>query len=121
MGFEERAALIERTSFKTKFLDYLSYQKPILVWGPEYCSAARVAREFDSAAVCTRPEPEVMLQIVLSLARDPERQIELVTNGRRMYEDRFHPDRIHAGLVQATRETINRFQSLLAACPKDLC
>jgi glycosyltransferase involved in cell wall biosynthesis len=106
MGFEEKCATVERTSFKTKFLDYLSYQKPILVWGPEYCSAVRVAREFDSAEICTRPDAAVMLEKILAVRAAPDRQTALVDNARRMYEDRFHPDKIHGGLVQKIRATV---------------
>src|SRR5256885_7955894 len=40
---------------KTKFLDYLTFQKPIIVWGPEYSSAVRAAREFDAAECYTSP------------------------------------------------------------------
>jgi glycosyltransferase involved in cell wall biosynthesis len=106
MGFEERCAQVERTSFKTKFLDYLSYQKPILVWGPEYCSAVRVAGEFDSAEVCTQPAATAVLEKILSVRRSPERQAALVRNARNMYEDRFHPDKIHGALVRKIRETV---------------
>ena len=69
MGFDERVAIVERTSFKTKFLDYLAYQKPITVWGPEYCSAVRVAREFDSAEICVNSDPGAILQLILLLAQ----------------------------------------------------
>jgi len=110
MGFEERAALVERTSFKTKFLDYLVYQKPILVWGPEYCSAVRVAREFDSAEVCNDPDAGKFLRTILCVANNAERQTALVANARRMYQDRFDPDKIHAGLVRAIRRTVDTYQ-----------
>ncbi|MEI9864581.1 MAG: hypothetical protein WDN00_08515 [Limisphaerales bacterium] len=73
-GFEAECAQVERTSFKTKFLDYLSNQKPILVWGPEYCSAVRVAREFDSAEVCVEPDAAAFLEKILLLKNDPERR-----------------------------------------------
>ena len=106
MGFDERCAQVERTSFKTKFLDYLSYQKPILVWGPEYCSAVRVAQEFDSAEICTQPDAAVMLEKILAVGNAPDRQTALVHHARRMYEDRFHPDKIHGGLVQKIHETV---------------
>lgn len=112
MGFEERAALVEQTSFKTKFLDYLSFQKPILVWGPDYCSAVRVAREFDSAEICTKPDANEFVQKTLRLAESPGRQAALVSNAKKMYEDRFYPDKIHAGLVQAIRETIEKNRKL---------
>ena len=108
MGFGDNCAQVERTSFKTKFLDYLSYQKPILVWGPEYCSAARVAREFDSAEICSNPDASAILAQIQKLSIDPQRQRILVQNARKMYEDRFHPDKIHDGLVRAINETIQR-------------
>lgn len=111
MGFEESCALVERTSFKTKFLDYLSYQKPILVWGPEYCSAVRVAREFDSAEICVQTDAMAMLEKLLKLRDEPERQYELVNNGRKMYDDRFHPDKIHEGLVNEIKATVEAFRA----------
>lgn len=110
MGFDEDCALTERTSFKTKFLDYLSYQKPILVWGPEYCSAVRVAREFDSAEICAQPDAAAFLQNILSVARNPQRQAALAKHAGRMYQDRFYPDKIHAGLVCKIQQTIEGSQ-----------
>jgi glycosyltransferase involved in cell wall biosynthesis len=106
MGFGEECALVERTSFKTKFLDYLSFQRPILVWGPEYCSAVRVAREFESGECVTDESAEVCGQAIARLANDPERRSELIMNASKMYLDRFHPDRIHNGLVEKIRELI---------------
>jgi glycosyltransferase involved in cell wall biosynthesis len=106
MGFENQCAQVERTSFKTKFLDYLSYQKPILVWGPEYCSAVRVAREFDSAEVCIEADAAPILRAILAVRNSPERQAMLVRNARQMYEDRFHPHRIHAAFVRRIEETV---------------
>jgi glycosyltransferase involved in cell wall biosynthesis len=99
MGFGEENALTERTSFKTKFLDYLSYRKPILVWGPEYCSAVRVAREFDSAEICTNPDPVAALTALLELSSNPDRQKRLVENADKMYRSRFSPEDIHQALM----------------------
>jgi len=111
MGFGADCAQIERTSFKTKFLDYLAYQKPIVVWGPQYCSAVRVAREFNSAEICAEPTATAALARILTLKASPERQGELVRNARQMYEDRFHPDKIHNGLVTKIRETLQAFRN----------
>ena len=106
MGFEEDCAMVERTSFKTKFLDYLSYQKPIFVWGPEYCSAVRVAREFDSAEICSQPDAGAALAGIIALRAAPARQQALVSNARRMYDDRFNPEKIHAALVDKMQTTL---------------
>lgn len=99
MGFGEECAQVERTSFKTKFLDYLSFQRPILVWGPEYCSAVKVAREFDSAECVLEEDVVECASTIARLASDPKRRQKLIGNARRMYEGRFHPDLIHQKLV----------------------
>jgi len=111
MGFDEECAHTERTSFKTKFLDYLTFRKPILLWGPEYCSAARYADEFDSAEKCLSPNPEAFLETICRVQSDPARQRQLVSNAEQMFADRFHPDKIHAGFVKAVREVIAKNRS----------
>ena len=112
MGFDPAAAHIESTSFKTKFLDYLTFRRPIVVWGPEYCSAVRVAKEFDSAYCVTSRSPLACAKAIDELRQDPERRNALVRHAERMYEDRFHPEKIHGLLVreltalsQESRET----------------
>jgi glycosyltransferase involved in cell wall biosynthesis len=100
MGFDPAVAHIESTSFKTKFLDYLTFRRPIVVWGPEYCSAVRVAKEFDSACCVTTRNPLDCAQAIEDLRRHPKRREELVQNAERMYADRFHPDKIHSLLVR---------------------
>ena len=106
MGFDDSCAQIERTSFKTKFLDYLSFQKPILLWGPDYCSAVRIAQEFDSAEICTSPKAQDFLAIIQQVQHLSTRQQQLVNNARNMYEERFHPDKIHQKLVTKMKELV---------------
>ena len=107
MGFDAHCAQVERTSFKSKFLDYLAFQRPIFVWGPAYSSAVRTASEFDSAECCTLAGEAEALAVIERLVADPARRRALVANARRMYEDRFHPHKIHDGLVR-------KIQALLA-------
>jgi glycosyltransferase involved in cell wall biosynthesis len=106
MGFGDECAQTERTSFKTKFLDYLTFQKPIVIWGPEYCSAVRVAREFDAAECCTCPDAAGCVATLQRVARSPERQKQLVANARRMYQDRFEPGRIHTVLLRECEKLV---------------
>jgi hypothetical protein len=108
MGFGDQCAQIERTSFKTKFLDYLTFQKPIVVWGPEYCSAVRFAREFDSAECYTSPDPAGCIVTLLNVARSSERQKQLVANARRMYHSRFEPSQNHAVLLRECEKLVRR-------------
>jgi hypothetical protein len=110
MGFGDDCAQVERTSFKTKFLDYLSFKRPILVWGPEYCSAVRVAQEFDSAECVLNPDPAACGASIAKLAMDPERRALLIENAGKMYDGRFHPELIHQQLVGKIRELIDESQ-----------
>jgi hypothetical protein len=108
MGFGDECAQIERTSFKTKFLDYLTFQKPIIIWGPEYCSAVRVAREFDAAECYTSPDTAGCAATLQNVARSPERQKRLVANALRMYHSRFEPSQIHAVLLTECEKLVRR-------------
>lgn len=108
MGFGEECAQTERTSFKTKFLDYLTFQKPIVIWGPEYCSAVRVAREFDAAECYTSPDAAGCIATFQNVARNAGRQKQLVANARRMYENRFGPNRIHGVLLTECDKLVRR-------------
>jgi len=108
MGFGDKCAQTERTSFKTKFLDYLTFQKPIVIWGPEYCSAVRVAREFDAAECYTSPDAVGCVAALQNVARSSERQKQLVANARRMYQSRFEPSQIHAVLLRECEKLVRR-------------
>jgi glycosyltransferase involved in cell wall biosynthesis len=108
MGFGDECAQTERTSFKTKFLDYLTFQKPIVIWGPEYCSAVRVAREFDAAECYTSPDAAGCVATLQNVARNSDRQKALVANARRMYQSRFEPSRIHAVLLKECEKLVRR-------------
>ncbi len=46
----------------------------------------------------------IALKTILAVAGNPQKQATLVANARRMYEDRFHPDKIHAGFVKKMYE-----------------
>jgi hypothetical protein len=108
MGFGDECAQTERTSFKTKFLDYLTFQKPIVIWGPEYCSAVRVAREFDAAECYTSPDTAGCIATLQNVAHSPERQKQLVANAGRMYQSRFEPSRIHGVLLRECEKLVRR-------------
>lgn len=98
MGFDDRARVVESTSFKTKFLDYLTFRRPILVWGPSYCTAVSVAREYDSAEIVVDPSPSVCLEKLSSLGSNLDRRCQLIGNSKKMLDGDFHPSVIHQGL-----------------------
>ena len=72
MSFEKEHELFMRTSFTTKFLDYVSFGKPVILWGPEYCTPVRVAREHGGAAVVTVSDATAVVSLCHKIARDRE-------------------------------------------------
>ena len=90
MGFDSSAALIERTSFKTKFLDYLAFEKPILIWGPEYCTAIRTAREYDAAYCVTDPDPAAVIHAMREIADNQEIRDNLFHGASKAKLDKFN-------------------------------
>lgn len=109
MGFGTENYQVEKTSFKSKFIDYLTFQKPILVWGPEYCTAVEIARKYDSAEVCTSPDASDFLAAIDKLSVDETRQKELISNGQKMYNDVFHPEKIHQQLKEAIETIVKNY------------
>src|SRR5260370_14407250 len=69
MSFEKEHELFMRTSFTTKFLDYVSFGKPVILWGPEYCTPVRVAREHGGAAVVCAPYAAAGISLCLTSAQ----------------------------------------------------
>ena len=70
MGYEKEHELFMRTSFTTKFLDYVAFGKPVILWGPEYCTPVGVAREHGGAAVVTTDDPGAVVSLSREIAAD---------------------------------------------------
>lgn len=83
MGFDEEARQIESTSFKSKIVDYLLADRPLIVWGPSYSTAVRHARREGFALVVDRPDPAEVLAALQHLCDQPALGQQLVNSGRR--------------------------------------
>jgi hypothetical protein len=94
MSFEREEELFMRTSFTTKFLDYCAYGKPIILWGPDYCTPSRVARREQGALVVSRPDPRGVVAAAESLANSPAEVSHYAAAAGRLHETVFNPDRL---------------------------
>jgi glycosyltransferase involved in cell wall biosynthesis len=107
MGFDSSAALIERTSFKTKFLDYLAFEKPILIWGPEYCTAIRAAREYDAAYCVTDPNPAAVIHAMREIANNQEIRDRLRHGASKAKLDKFNNESVYK-ILKSGLESLQR-------------
>ena len=107
MSFEKEHELFMRTSFTTKFLDYVSFGKPVILWGPEYCTPARVAREHGGAAVVSAADPTAVVCLCHKIARDTELKQKLSKQALQLHQTLFNPDRLQDVFVQKITGLVN--------------
>jgi glycosyltransferase involved in cell wall biosynthesis len=94
MSFEKAYELFMRTSFTTKFLDYVAFGKPIILWGPDYCTPTRVALKHGGAMVVNHPEPDAVVSACRQIAGDPAVQQDLSRQARHLHQTLFNPERL---------------------------
>ncbi len=99
MSFERDHELFMRTSFTTKFLDYAPFGKPVVLWGPDYCTPCRVGKREDAALVVEREEPSQVVAAIRELAAAPDRKARLSQASLRLSQTVFSPDRLQGIFV----------------------
>lgn len=99
MSFEREHELFMRTSFTTKFLDYVTFGKPVILWGPEYCGPVRVARKHGGAAVISTNDAGAVISLCRQIARDIALGEKLSKEALQLHQTLFNPDRLQAIFV----------------------
>jgi hypothetical protein len=99
MSFESEHELFMRTSFTTKWLDYVGFEKPVIVWGPNYCTPSRLALRQDAAAVVDTPDPADVISAMQELLGDREKSVRYSAASVMLSQNCFNPDRLQEILV----------------------
>ena len=94
MSFEAEHELFMRTSFTTKFLDYVAFGKPVILWGPDYCTPVRVARKNGGAIVVNQNDPDAIISACRQVAGDNAWREQLSQDASRLHQTLFNPDRL---------------------------
>jgi len=100
MSFEKEHELFMRTSFTTKWLDYAAFRKPVILWGPEYCTPSRLARREDAARVVANDEAGAVIQAMKELRDDKNCRDNYAGASERMHATCFNPERLQGILAQ---------------------
>lgn len=100
------AALHRRmeTSFPSKLVEFAQWGKPLVVWGPEYCSAVKWARRGDLALCVTDPDPVVLRRALEALAHSPGERERLSASAQHVARTEFDPDKIQNQFLEALRQ-----------------
>jgi glycosyltransferase involved in cell wall biosynthesis len=108
MSFEKEHELFMRTSFTTKFLDYVAFGKPVILWGPEYCTPVRVARKHGGAAVVSGSDANAVVSVCRQIAADSALSEKLSNEAVQLHQTLFNPDRLQDIFVRKITELVDR-------------
>ena len=107
MSFEKQHELFMRTSFTTKFLDYVAFGKPVILWGPDYCTPVRVTRKHGGAAVISANDAGAVVALCRQIAGDSALNEKLSKEALHMHQTLFNPDRLQDIFVQKITGLLN--------------
>ena len=106
MSFEKEHELFMRTSFTTKFLDYVAFRKPVILWGPEYCTPVRVAQEHGGAVIVNQDDANAILSACRRIADDAALREQLSQQASRLHQTLFNPDRLQEIFVSEIEKLV---------------
>jgi glycosyltransferase involved in cell wall biosynthesis len=94
------------TSFPSKMIEAMQLGLPVVVWGPEYCSAIQWARRGHRALCVTDSNPSVFCRALEELAASSAEQERLAKSARDAAAGEFNPERIQGQFMDALRRAI---------------
>ena len=72
MSFDPALQRRMETSFPTKMAEYAQLGKPLVIWGPDYCSAIQWGMNGDRAVCVTDKDPKALVAAVEYLQQSPD-------------------------------------------------
>jgi glycosyltransferase involved in cell wall biosynthesis len=94
------------TSFPSKLIDAIQLGLPVVIWGPEYCSAVKWARRGERALCVSDPNPSAVRQASEQFAASPAEQERLAKSAREAAAGEFNRERIQAQFIDALERAI---------------
>jgi glycosyltransferase involved in cell wall biosynthesis len=116
MSFDDALRRRMMTSFPSKLIDAMQLGLPIVIWGPDYCSAVEWARRENSALCVTDCNPSALRLALQKLAASPSEQERLAKSSREATAADFNAQRIQAQFMDVLRGAIHS-QKISSANP----
>ena len=106
MRFEPQLRRFMETSFPSKITYYAQFHKPIVIWGPEYCSAIQWARRGDRALCITDNDPIALKAALEKLAGSPAWQASLTERAKQAAQTEFNPETLQRQFLGSLQDVI---------------
>lgn len=108
MSFDLNVRFFVETSFTTKFFDYIAYGKPIIIWGPEYCTVVKFAFEHKCAFVIADPSVEIFCKKIEEFIIDRTEQERLKLAIKKLYDGELNPIRIRSTFKRELEKLVSK-------------
>lgn len=99
MSFDPALEVMMRTSFTTKVLDYCSAGRPVIMWGPGFCSPVRLVKARYAGLTVESPGPEGVVDCLRRLREEPELGATLAAGASELARNDLAHDRVHGVFV----------------------
>ena len=109
MSFEKEEEVFMRTSFTTKWLDYVPYGKPVFVWGPEYSTACNFAKKYQSGTVCLEQNPKLLIQVITETASNSRAWDEACESSIQVANTVLNAEQIHHLFVEKVTDACQKY------------
>jgi len=117
MEFDKGLQRRMMTSFPSKLIEGVQFGLPIIVWGPEYCSAVKWARMKNRALCVTDPSAEALITAI-SEHKDKNGDIDLSEyslGSRLAAEEEFNPLKIRKQFREVLDDALGEASDEIAA------
>ncbi len=94
MVFDEKYRRRMETSFPSKLVEFAQFGKPLIVWGPENCSAVQWGKQDGNALCVTTSDSNKLLFELNFLSKTASEREKWAINVRRAAKEEFKPGRI---------------------------
>ena len=108
MSFDLHLRRRMETSFPSKLVEYAQFGKPLVIWGPEYCSAVQWARKGDRSLVITNENPKAFVSALETLKSSPQLQEYYSQQARVAAQTEFSPISLQSQFLKQVQALIEK-------------
>lgn len=101
MSFDPALQRRMETSFPSKLPEYAQFGKPIVIWGPEYCSAIHWGRKGDRALCVTEASPQNLVTALEKLSQDSSQREYYASQVQIAARQDFDPVKLQQNFLNA--------------------
>ncbi|NEN98387.1 MAG: glycosyltransferase family 4 protein [Moorea sp. SIO3I7] len=110
MSFEKAEEPFMKTSFTTKWLDYVPYGKPVFVWAPDYSTAYQFAHQHRAGIAVSEDDSVALVKAMIDAASNLETWQAACGGARKAAETVLNAEKIHALFVEGVNRVSRQSQ-----------